>query len=54
MVENGFSLLSGQALHAKSLGFIHPTTREWMQFDTDLPENFQEVVEKWENYVNSQ
>jgi 23S rRNA pseudouridine1911/1915/1917 synthase len=54
MVENGFSLIPGQALHAKSLGFIHPTTRKWIQFDTELPENFQAILEKWENYVNSQ
>lgn len=54
MVENCFSLLPGQALHAKSLGFIHPTTREWMQFDTELPVNFQLILEKWENYVQHQ
>ncbi|NIJ53174.1 RluA family pseudouridine synthase [Dyadobacter arcticus] len=54
MVEYCFSLLPGQALHAKSLGFIHPTTKQWIQFDTDLPENFQAIVEKWENYVNYQ
>lgn len=54
MVENCFQLLPGQALHAKSLGFIHPTTREWMQFDTDLPENFRALVEKWESYVKYQ
>jgi 23S rRNA pseudouridine1911/1915/1917 synthase len=54
MVEHGFSLISGQALHAKSLGFIHPATREWIQFDTELPEGFQTILEKWENYVNSQ
>jgi 23S rRNA pseudouridine1911/1915/1917 synthase len=54
MVENAFSLIPGQALHAKSLGFIHPATRQWVQFDTELPENFQAILEKWENYVNSQ
>ncbi len=53
-VENNFKLLPGQALHAKSLGFIHPTTKEWMQFDTDLPENFQAIVDKWENFVKYQ
>jgi len=54
MVENCFSLLPGQALHAKSLGFIHPTTKQWMQFDTELPENFQAIIEKWETYVKYQ
>jgi 23S rRNA pseudouridine1911/1915/1917 synthase len=53
-VENNFKLLPGQALHAKSLGFVHPTTKEWMQFDTELPENFQAIVEKWENFVKFQ
>ena len=52
MVEKGFTLLPGQALHAKSLGFIHPSTREWIQFDTRLPENFQAIIELWENYMN--
>ncbi|WP_149239810.1 RluA family pseudouridine synthase [Dyadobacter sp. 32] len=54
MVENCFSLLPGQALHAKSLGFVHPTTREWMQFDTELPPNFQSIIEKWDSYVKYQ
>lgn len=53
MVQNSFDLLPGQALHAKSLGFIHPTTREWIQFDTDLPPNFQQIVDKWEAYTNN-
>ena len=54
MVENCFSFLPGQALHAKSLGFIHPTTRAWIQFDTELPDNFQKILDKWENYVKYQ
>ena len=53
MVQNSFDLLPGQALHAKSLGFIHPTTKEWIQFDTDLPPNFQQIVDKWEAYTNN-
>lgn len=51
-VQNCFKLLPRQALHAKTLGFVHPTTGEQMQFDTDLPEDFQNVLVKWENYVN--
>lgn len=38
--------LQGQALHAKQLGFIHPTTGEYMEFDSQLPEYFQEILEK--------
>ncbi|WP_291720829.1 RluA family pseudouridine synthase [Bernardetia sp.] len=50
-VENCFEILPRQALHAKSLGFEHPTTKEWMQFDTELPDDILQVLEKWENYV---
>ena len=40
-----------QALHAKSLGFIHPETKKFIQFNSELPEDFTAVMEKWENYV---
>ena len=50
-VENCFSLMPRQALHAKSLGFIHPTTRKWMQFDSELPDDFQAVLDKWDHYL---
>ena len=50
-VENCFKLLPRQALHAKTLGFIHPKTGKFMQFDSDLPNDFQSCIEKWENYV---
>ncbi len=50
-VENCFKILPRQALHAKSLGFIHPVTKKHMQFDSDLPQDFVDVLEKWENYV---
>lgn len=50
-VENCFSLIPRQALHAKSLGFVHPTTREWMQFDSELPDDFRAVLDKWEHYL---
>ena len=46
-VDNCFALLPRQALHAKSLGFEHPTTGEWMQFDSELPADMAKVVEKW-------
>ena len=51
MVENCFTMIPGQALHAKSLGFVHPTTKEWMQFDTELPEGFKKKKKKWESFV---
>jgi 23S rRNA pseudouridine1911/1915/1917 synthase len=52
-VDNCFVLLPGQALHAKSLGFIHPSTGEEMMFDSELPDNFKEVLEKWRRYAIS-
>ena len=52
-VENCFETMPRQALHAKTLGFVHPRTKEWMQFDTDLPEDFSNVIEKWENYLKN-
>ena len=50
-VENCFKLLPRQALHAKTLGFTHPKTGKFMQFDSELPIDFQSCIEKWENYV---
>jgi len=53
-VENTFSIMPRQGLHAKSLGFEHPTTGERMEFDSDLPEDMVEVLEKWRHYVTHQ
>lgn len=50
-VDNCFKLMPRQALHAKSLGFIHPLTGQKLHFDSELPEDFQAVLEKWEGYV---
>ena len=50
-VQNNFSLLTGQALHAKTLGFVHPKTKEFMRFDSELPSDFQAVLERWETYL---
>ncbi|RZK01038.1 MAG: RluA family pseudouridine synthase [Flavobacterium sp.] len=52
-VENCFKVLPRQALHAKTLGFMHPTTGEMMRFDTELPQDIQECIEKWRNYSKS-
>ena len=50
-VENCFEILPRQALHAKSLGFIHPSTRKFIHFETELPEDISSVIEKWRNYI---
>ena len=50
-VQNCFKVMPRQTLHAKSLGFIHPVSKKQMQFDSDLPEDFVNVLDKWENYV---
>ncbi|AOC93185.1 Ribosomal large subunit pseudouridine synthase D [Flavobacterium anhuiense] len=52
-IENCFKALPRQALHAKTLGFVHPNTGELMRFDTELPQDFQDCIEKWRNYVKS-
>ncbi len=50
-VENCFEILPRQALHAKSLGFIHPTTKEFIHFETELPVDISTVIDKWRNYL---
>jgi len=45
-VDNCFKIMPRQALHAKTLGFIHPATKQFMQFDSELPADFKEVMEK--------
>lgn len=52
-IDNCFKALPRQALHAKTLGFIHPTTGEMMRFDTELPQDLQDCIEKWRNYSKS-
>jgi 23S rRNA pseudouridine1911/1915/1917 synthase len=50
-VNNCFNLMPRQALHAKQLGFTHPATGEYKFFDSELPEDFSAVLEKWRNYA---
>ncbi|SKC73374.1 RluA family pseudouridine synthase [Ohtaekwangia koreensis] len=50
-VENCFKVIPRQALHAKTLGFVHPATKKFLQFDSELPQDFVDVLEKWDNYV---
>ena len=49
-VRNCFKLCPRQALHAKTLGFVHPVTGEEMFFNSDLPEDFVSMVEAWRRY----
>jgi len=51
-VQNCFKIIPRQALHAKTLGFIHPISGEKVSFDSDLPKDFNLVLEKWRAYVN--
>ncbi|HEY4935850.1 MAG TPA: RluA family pseudouridine synthase [Puia sp.] len=50
-VENCFSICHRQALHAKTIGFIHPATNKEMLFDSELPDDMREVIEKWRSYA---
>ena len=52
-IDNCFKVLPRQALHAKTLGFVHPTTKEFMSFNTELPEDMKECIAKWKAYSNS-
>jgi len=52
-VENCFAVCPRQALHAKTLGFKHPHTGKAMLFDTELPADIEEVIEKWRGYVRN-
>jgi 23S rRNA pseudouridine1911/1915/1917 synthase len=50
-VENCFKILPRQALHAETLGFVHPVTGEKMQFETPIPPDMEEALEKWRHYA---
>lgn len=49
-VENCFKVLPRQALHARTLGFVHPFSGEQMRFETPIPEDMELCLEKWRNY----
>lgn len=53
-IENCFELIPGQALHAKTLGLKQPETGEWLQFDSELPEGYKTILQKWKNYTTNQ
>ncbi|WAC40800.1 RluA family pseudouridine synthase [Pedobacter sp. SL55] len=50
-VANCFELMPRQALHAQTLGFIHPTTKKYMEFEAPMPSDFEAVLNKWRNYI---
>lgn len=52
-VENTFNTIPRQALHAKTLGFIHPKTKKFIEFNSELPNDLQEAIERWEKYIAS-
>ncbi|MEN0002786.1 MAG: RluA family pseudouridine synthase [Bacteroidota bacterium] len=51
-VDRVFGIMPRHALHAKSLGFVHPTKEEKMSFDTDTPDDFTAALEAWRRYVD--
>lgn len=51
-IQNCFKVCNRQALHAKTLGFVHPTTGRQMDFTSDLPNDMQQLLDKWSTYVH--
>lgn len=52
-VQNCFQIMPRQALHARSLGFIHPATGKEMNFEVDPPDDFREVLGRWRKYAGA-
>jgi 23S rRNA pseudouridine1911/1915/1917 synthase len=52
-IHNCFEILPRQALHAKTLGFLHPRTGRLMLFDSELPDDMKQVIDKWRNYISN-
>ncbi|MDE7155648.1 MAG: RNA pseudouridine synthase, partial [Muribaculaceae bacterium] len=50
VVENCFAICPRQALHARTLGFVHPATGKEMFFESPVPEDMTAMIEKWRNY----
>jgi 23S rRNA pseudouridine1911/1915/1917 synthase len=50
-VENCFEICPRQALHAQSIGFVHPATKQEMYFQSELPPDMQQLIEKWRSYT---
>jgi 23S rRNA pseudouridine1911/1915/1917 synthase len=52
-VDNCFAICPRQALHARTLGFIHPVTRKEVLFESELPEDMKKLIEKWRGYATN-
>lgn len=52
-IDNCFKLMPRHALHAKELGFVHPTNNKEMMFVSELPDDMNAVIEKWRNYIKT-
>ncbi len=52
-IENCFNIMPRHALHAKSLGFVHPVSGKFMHFDSKLPDDMQQLLQKWEKYTHA-
>ncbi len=52
-IQNCFEICPRQALHAKTLGFVHPGTGKWLQLDSVVPEDMLSLLDKWREYTNT-
>ena len=52
-IENCFKICPRQALHARTLGFVHPSTKQWIQFDSPLPDDMIQLLAKWRKYYSN-
>ncbi len=52
-IQNCFEICPRQALHAKTLGFVHPVSGKFLQFDSELPEDMTRLLERWRKYVGN-
>ena len=50
-INNCFEICPRQALHARTLGFVHPTTKKRMFFNSEIPDDMSLLIEKWRNYT---
>lgn len=50
-IQNCFEICPRQALHARTLGFVHPATKKWIQFESAVPEDMMNLLEKWRKYA---
>ena len=51
-IQNCFKICNRQALHARTLGFVHPVTGKQMDFTSDLPADLEQLIAKWRVYIN--